>query len=476
MEPPKFLVGVQPAGPADLPTGRRDVTNVPAQALTLLNDPFVNAMARALGAATGEEPARDSGGTGAGHVRRRVRPRPLGDGVKRWTSAARGLRLAREGATCMKDEAAVWTRRRPRAVQHERIPVLPLNRSRDHREPRSTACPARRGSRPEPARLPAAVLARLRLAGLSRPARDVGQRPPCTHAAESQERHLLLHGRRAEPRRHLRPQADAHEAPGQADRRRGRLQAVAVARQPRLARQPVGVPSSAGKSGLWVSDLFPHLAKVADELCVVRSLVGELPLHGQRTCCCTPGASSARPRASARGCRTAWARRTRNLPGYVVLNNDWVPNGGLENFGSSFLPASHQATMMRARGVPVDNITPARPGRRSSGASSPCWPSRTAPSPTVASDARRSRRPSRNYETAFRMQTEVPELADVSRETPNDPARCTASTRRTSTSGTTPRSACGPGGWSRRGCGSSRSPARLTTATTRRGTSTASSR
>ena len=36
-----------------------------------------------------------------------------------------------------------------------------------------------------------------------------------------------------------------------------------------------------GQSGLWVSELFPHVAKVVDHLCVVRSLVGELPLHGQ---------------------------------------------------------------------------------------------------------------------------------------------------------------------------------------------------
>src|SRR5262249_19829955 len=37
-----------------------------------------------------------------------------------------------------------------------------------------------------------------------------------------------------------------------------------------------------GQSGLWVSDLFPHIAKIADRLCVVRSMVGELPLHGQQ--------------------------------------------------------------------------------------------------------------------------------------------------------------------------------------------------
>ena len=37
-----------------------------------------------------------------------------------------------------------------------------------------------------------------------------------------------------------------------------------------------------GQSGLWVSDLFPHIAQVADKLCVVKSMVGELPLHGQQ--------------------------------------------------------------------------------------------------------------------------------------------------------------------------------------------------
>ena len=51
----------------------------------------------------------------------------------------------------------------------------------------------------------------------------------------------------------------------------------------------------------------------------------------------------------------------RDLPGYVVLNNDWVPNGGLENFGSSFLPASHQATMMRATSASAAAAPPCGP-------------------------------------------------------------------------------------------------------------------
>ena len=158
-----------------------------------------------------------------------------------------------------------------------------------------------------------------------------------------------------------------------------------------------------------------------------------------------------------------------------MLNNDWVPNGGLENFGSSFLPASHQATMMRAKGVPVDNIAPAdRPAVQHRKLA--LLAEQDGAFAAQLGRDRRSRGPSRNYETAFRMQTAVPELADVSREPEHDPRDCTASTRRTNTSVLRHAGACARGGWSRRGCGSSRSPARASTATTRRGTSTASSR
>ncbi len=51
-----------------------------------------------------------------------------------------------------------------------------------------------------------------------------------------------------------------------------------------------------------------------------------------------------------------------NLPAYMLLNNDWVPNGGLENFGSSFLPANHQATAMRPRGRRRQHLAARRTG------------------------------------------------------------------------------------------------------------------
>ena len=51
-----------------------------------------------------------------------------------------------------------------------------------------------------------------------------------------------------------------------------------------------------GKSGLWVSDLLPNIANVADELCVIRSVVGETPLHGAQNLLLQIGRASCRER------------------------------------------------------------------------------------------------------------------------------------------------------------------------------------
>jgi len=90
-------------------------------------------------------------------------------------------------------------------------------------------------------------------------------------------------------------------------------------------------------------------------------------------------------------------------------------SGGLENFSSSFLPATHQATMLRAKGVPVDNITP----------SDAAAVQRRKLRLLAAQDAGFARDVAadgieaaiQNYETAFRMQSMVPALADVTGET-----------------------------------------------------------
>ncbi len=170
-----------------------------------------------------------------------------------------------------------------------------------------------------------------------------------------------------------------------------------------------------GQSGLWVSELFPHLARVADKLCVVRSMVGELPLHGQQNLLLHTGRILGQAPSFGAWVSYGLGTENANLPGYVVLNNDWVPNGGLENFGSSFLPASHQATLFRAKGVPVDNIAPldaAAMQRRKLALVA----AQDAEFAASTSDARAIEAAIANYETAFRMQSAVPAIADIDAE------------------------------------------------------------
>ena len=170
-----------------------------------------------------------------------------------------------------------------------------------------------------------------------------------------------------------------------------------------------------GDSGLWVSDLFPRIASVADQLCVVRSMVGELPLHGQQNLLLHTGRILGQAPSLGAWVSYGLGTENRNLPGYVVLNNDWVPNGGLENFGSSFLPASHQATMLRPNGVPVDNIVAADAGRIQR-RKLDLLAAQDAEFAARSSDAKAIEGAIANYETAFLMQSAIPDIADISRE------------------------------------------------------------
>ncbi len=170
-----------------------------------------------------------------------------------------------------------------------------------------------------------------------------------------------------------------------------------------------------GQSGLWVSDLLPNIARVADRICVVRSMVGELPLHGQQNLLLHTGRIMGQAPSLGAWLSYGLGSENQNLPGYVVLNNDCVPNGGLENFGSSFLPASHQASMVRARGVPVDNIVPGDPEGVQK-RKLRLLREQDAAFAAQASDAGEIESAIANYETAFRMQSTIPEVADVSAE------------------------------------------------------------
>ncbi len=170
-----------------------------------------------------------------------------------------------------------------------------------------------------------------------------------------------------------------------------------------------------GQSGLPVSDLFPHIATVADELCVIRSMVGELPLHGQQNLLLHTGHILGEAPSVGAWISYGLGSENKNLPGYVLLNNDWVPNGGLENFGSSFLPASHAATMLRPKGVPVDNIKPSDSPKLQQLKLS-LLAKQDREFATQSSHSSTIEGAIANYETAFHMQSAIPKVADITRE------------------------------------------------------------
>lgn len=169
------------------------------------------------------------------------------------------------------------------------------------------------------------------------------------------------------------------------------------------------------ESGLWVSDLLPHIAGVADKLCVVRSMVGQLPLHGQQNLLLHTGRILGQAPSIGAWVNYGLGSENQNLPGYVVLNNDWVPNGGLENFGSSYLSASFQATMIRAKGVPVDNIVPTGTAELQQQKLA-LLAAQDRDFAAVVSDASAIEGAIANYETAFRMQSTIPDVTDISGE------------------------------------------------------------
>lgn len=171
-----------------------------------------------------------------------------------------------------------------------------------------------------------------------------------------------------------------------------------------------------GEAGLWASDLLPHMAGISDELCVVRSLVGETPLHGAQNLLLHTGRSIGAAPSMGSWITHALGSENADLPGYVLLNNDWIPNGGWQNFASGFLPATSEATLVRAEGVPVDNIVPVDPPavqrakldflRRSV--------TGNGSSPATAASLESA---IATFETAARMQTSVPDVCDLTAET-----------------------------------------------------------
>jgi hypothetical protein len=171
-----------------------------------------------------------------------------------------------------------------------------------------------------------------------------------------------------------------------------------------------------GKSGIQISNLLPHLQTVADDMCFIRTLHTEQFNHAPAQMFMQTGFERfGRPSLG------AWTNYgigspNKDLPGFVVMVTGQYPGAGNSVFGSGFLPSVYQGIEFRGKGDPVLFL------------SNPKGVDASARRKVISAvnqlnemqldgvgDPEIATRISQ-YEMAYRMQTSVPELKDISRE------------------------------------------------------------
>jgi hypothetical protein len=172
-----------------------------------------------------------------------------------------------------------------------------------------------------------------------------------------------------------------------------------------------------GKAGMWMSDACPNFHAIADDITLVRSMYTDQFNHAPAELLLFTGS----PRQG-RPSMGSWVTyglgsENENLPGFVVLNSSGTqPSGGQSCWGSGFIPSVYQGVQCRSKGDPVLF------------ASDPAGMTRDLRRKTL--DALRDLNETQakefghpetltriaQYELAFRMQTSVPEVMDISRE------------------------------------------------------------
>ncbi|MCX6614276.1 MAG: DUF1501 domain-containing protein [Acidobacteria bacterium] len=174
--------------------------------------------------------------------------------------------------------------------------------------------------------------------------------------------------------------------------------------------------TKAGKSGLEISDLYPHVQKHADKLAVIRSCFGDAFDHAPAIYLRASGSQfPGRPSLG------AWSvyglgSENKNLPSFVVMS-DGAMKSGSGAYGSGYLPAVYQGTVFRGGQSPVLHLA------------SPEGVSNEAQKETLSLINRMNRKFSAtreedstldarvaSYELAYRMQAEAPDVVDLSKE------------------------------------------------------------
>ncbi|HMF13352.1 MAG TPA: DUF1501 domain-containing protein, partial [Gemmataceae bacterium] len=172
-----------------------------------------------------------------------------------------------------------------------------------------------------------------------------------------------------------------------------------------------------GKSGAELSEILPHLATVADDIAIVKSMATDAFNHAPAQIFMNTGSQQfGRPSLG------SWAlyglgSESRDLPGYVVFSSgNKGPSGGSSNWGSGFLPTVYNGVLFRSAGDPVLFLSsPAGIDRRAERDSLDTLQALNAKHLGAVGDPEIAARIN-SFEMAFRMQASAPELMDIARE------------------------------------------------------------
>jgi hypothetical protein len=174
-----------------------------------------------------------------------------------------------------------------------------------------------------------------------------------------------------------------------------------------------------GKSGLDMSDQWVHLAdpEIADELCNYRGCQAESLNHPEALFHMNTGSRLGGDPAVGSWVNYGLGSVNQNLPGYVVMTELALPQGGSRNWSNGFLPAHYQGTRLRPTGSPIlDLQSPAHKTRKHQ---------RQALDELAFLNQRHARKHTEHkdlearmesYELAYRMQMEVPGVIDLQGE------------------------------------------------------------
>ena len=171
-----------------------------------------------------------------------------------------------------------------------------------------------------------------------------------------------------------------------------------------------------GQSGLEVSELFPRTATCIDDICVIRSMITDDPNHPGGCLLMNTG-----ERVFSRPSLGAWVTyglgtENQNLPGFVAIGPGPIIEGARQ-YGSSFLPASYQGTLVSNPAEPLRNLASTQVTRERQ--------RRELDALNRLNNLHREQRNDddtlsarmESFELAFRMQTEAPEAFDLKGET-----------------------------------------------------------